>query len=134
MAITVKGDDSNCGLSHITGIVSYAGKPKEVLVDFCKKIQIPDRDGFGLAVRGQKLPILQGLYTFSGKFTDKHGSPVNYGTGLAAYIRAHKLGRVRASMTAVNTQYSDGHLIRVWIWAPDQAAMNKFYKEHVNVS
>lgn len=56
--------------------------------------------------------------------------PYAYGPQLAAFIRKHKLGKLRM-VEGVNKRYTDGHKVKIWLWLFDHTAAQAFAKARV---
>jgi ribosomal protein S27AE len=54
---------------------------------------------------------------------------VKYGTEFAAFIRAHKLGRLVTLPKVVNKRYHPDTNCQVWLWQPDQKALEAWWKD-----
>lgn len=119
----IRDDYSNCGLKHIVGINNYDNKPTKAMEDFCK-LAIPKPSRFGGHEGGN---LLSTFYFFSGAL-DKFHEKKTYASGFAAFIKANKLGQVSLGPIRPNKHYGDGHKIRAYVWAPNEAAVVAWWK------
>ena len=81
--------------------------------------------------RKPKLNTLPAHFVFSAGPEDKgHGHSkewVKYGTEFAAYIVEHKLGKIVTLPKIKNKKHHPDTYCQVWLWQPDQEAMEAFY-------
>jgi len=123
----------SCAGQSITNL-SYHKGPEEALLAFCQS-QLVFRNGYewGKTSESPRFTLLVPYYSWmagpevSGK---GHSSSVGwwaYGTEFAAYIRKHRLGRVSTLGPKINKKYHPDTTCQVWIWSPDQAAVEKWY-------
>lgn len=74
-----------------------------------------------------------GMYMFSDidAFPAGNKCPENYGKPTASFIRRHKLGTITKSKNFRNP--NTGNTLTVWLWIVDWAALEKFYRDRVEV-
>lgn len=125
-----------CAVQEITELSSHR-TPHEAMKAFCHEQflldDFGDEQGWGKPHLREKL---SGFYIFTGVIKHNDGSNADprglrYGPAFAAFIRRNGLGRVTASVPAPNRQNHPHHILKVWVWAPYQGAMERWCQKHV---
>jgi hypothetical protein len=65
----------------------------------------------------------------TGNRDDEWCNGCQYCQQFAAYIIQHKLGAVVEGVEAENKRYHPGHHIRIYTWAPDYKALERWQQE-----
>ena len=113
-----------CAVQEIVSLAS-AGGAKQALEKICK-------DAFQSRVRYHAIAgQLNKLYTFYwfSQPVYKH-SPYKYGFDFAELLRKEGLGEVLETKPSKNAAFHPDHSNVMWIWAPDQQAVAKWWKEN----
>lgn len=53
-----------------------------------------------------------------------------YGKKFANYIKKHRLGVLVESPVRANRVNHPDHFVKVWVWAPSEKALNKWWRKH----
>ena len=123
----------SCAVASIATIGSCTG-PEDVLKRFCKT-ELGERSSYRKDYR-----ILTSYYVFcagpevtskakGGSHHSKDHWP-RYGTELAAYILSNGLGEVVTVGPKKNLKHHKDTTAQVWVWSPDQKAMERWWDTH----
>jgi hypothetical protein len=121
---------SSCAVASIADIGSHKD-PVGVLIAFCKgELGVKD-------VYRKQYGILTNFYVFCAgpevKSTEKGGSGHSknhwprYGTEFAAYLVENELGEVVTLGPKLNAKHHSTSTAQVWVWSPDQKAVEKWW-------
>ncbi len=130
-------DTSCCAWQEISNLSQHP-TPEDAMKSFCEL-------NFGAAESRVKYHTMQSLqnhlysfYLFSTAVntpgTEKESSYLpkfgtDYGSKFAKFIQENKLGTVVESPMMVNAAFHADHSNVVWIWAPDEAAIQKWWAD-----
>lgn len=104
--------------------------PEDAMKTFCKSQLVLDNSRYG---GGTTFNILYTFYTFiagpevPGSYHSK--TWVKYGTEFATFLKREKLGLVVTLPKKLNTKHHPDTTCQVWLWSPDQKAVEKWWKE-----
>lgn len=126
-------DTRCCAVKEIANLSDHAS-PEDAMESFCRN----EVDGYnGESTSPSDLQTPSAFYTFTGVIGHRggRGGGVNpyyqanftYGPRFADYIRRHKLGAVTSSVARVNRLNHPTHLIRVWMWAPSERNLKRWW-------
>lgn len=122
-----------CAFNEI-GELGDSGSPEQALVEFCENaLDTICEDTVGSYKTYLNLGAFY-IFTAVVRTKDCDGCAGEYGRNFAAYIRKHKLGIVRETMTRYNRKNEPGHLVKGWVWAPSVRSLTKWYKERGGLS
>jgi hypothetical protein len=117
---------ASCTTSSIAGL-GLMINPRNALRDLCMKELVMVEGPYSRS--SSKYRILVPFYVFTAGPEVPgfgHSKPwVRYGTEFAAYLREHNLGEV----ATVNMKHHPKTTCQVWIWSPDQKAVEKWWEE-----
>lgn len=122
-----------CGVQEIYGL-SHHGTPEEAMIAMCKAIW-GERTA---PTDGEYARKPYGLYTFTGVIEHSDGTEVvpnpHYGPRFATFIRKNNLGKVRASTPAPNRVNHPTHIVRLWVWAPDEKHLKGWWMKKLKAN
>lgn len=103
--------------------------PEDAMKVFCKAQLILDNSRYG---GGVSFNTLYTFYTFiAGPEKEGHYHSktwVKYGTEFAAFLKKEKLGHVVTLPKKLNAKHHPDTTCQVWLWGPDQKAVEKWWK------
>lgn len=113
------GEDSDgCIFTVIAGLAAFTN-PKDTMVAFCKA---------HLAAYRSYASKLYSHYVFSGPTKDGNHGSYPYAPKFAKFLEENELGDVIGSKPTDNLKHHAGRLGQVYIWVPDQKAVEKWWK------
>lgn len=131
------GDSTDCcAVQIISELNNYDADPLGAMKAFCKQ-QYKLRYAGGKKVT--EFTMTSAFYIFTAvvrvlscNHDDDDGcecqdTPRNYGREFAAFIRANDLGPVVQSPTRSNRCNEPNHMVKVWIWCPDQTKLEAWW-------
>lgn len=122
----------SCAVAGISDLGRHTGATA-AMIDFCKSQLGAGRTKFSKADK-RTYPTLTTFYVFcAGPEEPGHGHSkkwVRYGTEFAAFIKKHKLGEVVTVGPKPNAKYHATTTAQVWLWSPDQKAVETWWTKY----
>jgi len=125
----------SCAGQSISNLGSHKD-PVDAMVAFCKNQLLIGGSGytpFGTQSKNPGFTLLcpHFVWIAGPEVPGKgHSSPSKwyaYGTEFAAYIEKYGLGKVATTGPIINYKYHPDTTCQIWIWTPDQKAMEAWY-------
>lgn len=141
-------DASCCAITEIAEMQEH-DSPKEAMLSFCNKVIVNNR------YTGKLKSNLGGFYIFAGvervtnpkiktfRNGEEQGDEyyfsgdeimypvkIRYASEFAAFIRQYKLGDLKASPARPNTLNHPEHIVRCWIWSPNEKTLLQWYQRN----
>jgi hypothetical protein len=116
---------TSCAIQEIVGLSDYT-KPEEAMQKFFHLFYVTGKNKYAWQTLG-------GHYVFVGveKITDdEDDASVGYAEPFYQLIRTEGLGEVKKGPLAVSRPYHLNHLVRCYLWSPDEAALQAWGKKH----
>jgi hypothetical protein len=114
-----------CALDELTDLTDYSQDPptpEYSMFTLCRARSNVYKKG--------KLYPFPGTIIFTGVIAYKGtGVKPTYGQRFARFITRNKLGTVVGGKPAYNRINHPSHLVRTWVWNPDQRALEEWFKE-----
>lgn len=119
--------DNCCGVTEIGNLSEYPN-PEAAMARFvgnCQRMRFDTK-----SKTYNKYIHLQAFYVFTAVVYEREtGRHPTYGPDFAKYIRDNRLGSVKESPMRFNTNEPE-HRLRVYVWAPNKKAINKWWKAY----
>lgn len=135
-----------CGIQELVDI-QEEDSPEEAMLSFCNQVITKNR------YTGKIVANMGNIYIFSGvervtsnkikTYKNGDGEPehdiwsnddypvkIKYASELARYITRNKLGVLRASPPRSNVLKHPFHILRCWIWCPDEKAVISWFERN----
>lgn len=121
--IRFNGEDSDgCIFTVIAGLSAFSDA-KTTMLAFCK-----EHLANGCGSDSYSFPqLLYSHYVFSGPTKDGNAGNYPYAPKFAEFLEKNGLGDVVGSKPTDNKKYHAGRLGQVFIWVPNQKAVEKWY-------
>lgn len=114
MASLTLRDMMCCGVTEVRGLCELS--PGEFIKEFCERLLVGGYCG------QRKVNLDTAFYVLTGIVNERYGQLTK------AYIEKHGLGAIIEG--PMRTNFNSGNRIKVWIWAPSQSGLRKWWQEH----
>lgn len=134
-----------CGTQEITSLNTHES-PEKAMLRFCELTLKKGGSALRYGYSNSAKPLLYSHYTFTAAVYDKEcsafasyersypkkidpefGQYMPYGAQFAKFIQENKLGEVVTTSPKINKLYHPDHKVQIWIWTPDQDAIEAWY-------